>query len=228
MKTLVARNTPVIIVNLSGSSIDFAEGNEGAAAIVQAWYPGAVGGKAVADLLFGQYSPSGRLPVTFYKNDNNIPDLCDYSMKNRTYKYFEGEPLYPFGYGLSYTEFAYSDLKADARIAAGENAKASLVVTNTGSMDSDTVVQFYLKDEEASVTVPKYRLCGFRHVSVKAGESLEVSVEIPARMFTIVTEDGQRQYESGEFVLYAGGSQPDAYSEKLTGTKTVSTRILMN
>ena len=225
--TLCEHKTPFIIVNLSGSSIDFAEGNEGAAAIIQAWYPGAMGGKAVADLLFGEYSPSGRLPVTFYRNDNDLPDFCNYAMAGRTYKYFEGQPLYPFGYGLSYTRFSYEKLEVAPTVKAGEAVSASVAVNNVGKMDSDTVVEFYLQDVEASVTTPKYRLCAFRHVSVPAGQQVKVEVEIPAEMFTIVTEDGQRCYEPGEFVLYAGGSQPDAYSEALTGTKTIRAKITM-
>lgn len=227
VKTLVERDTPVVLVNLSGSSIDFAEANEGADAIVQAWYPGAMGGKAVSDLLFGAYSPSGRLPVTFYRNDNDIPDFLDYSMAGRTYKYFDGEPLYPFGYGLSYTGFAYSGLKAPATVTAGQSVTVSVTVTNTGSMDSDTVAEFYLKDVQASVTVPKYRLCGFRHIAVKAGQSEQITVQIPAEMFTVVTEDGERIFEPGEFVLYAGGSQPDDRSEALTGTKPLRTVITL-
>lgn len=227
VKTLVERDTPVVLVNLSGSSIDFAEANEGADAIVQAWYPGAMGGKAVADLLFGVYSPSGRLPITFYRNDNELPDFQDYSMAGRTYKYFEGEPLYPFGYGLSYTKFVYSDLKAPATVNAGQNMTVSVTVTNTGSMDSDTVAEFYLKDVQASVTVPKYRLCGFWHIGIKAGQSEQVTVQIPTEMFTVVNEDGERIFEPGEFILYAGGFQPDARSEALTGEKPLQTEIAL-
>ena len=227
VKTLCEGDTPFIIVNLSGSAIDFAEGNEGAAAIVQGWYPGAMGGKATADLLFGEFSPSGRLPVTFYRNDNELPDFCDYSMRERTYKYFTGEPLFPFGYGLSYTRFAYSDLKVDGEVVPGSGAKACVTVTNTGSVDSDTVVEFYLQDVEASVATPKYRLCAFRRVFVKAGEQVKVCAEIPAEMFTVVTEDGKRVYEPGKFILYAGGSQPDAYSQKLTGENILNVSITL-
>lgn len=227
VKTLCEGDTPFILVNLSGSAIDFAEGNEGAAAIVQGWYPGAMGGKAIADLLFGEFSPSGRLPVTFYRNDNELPDFCDYSMRERTYKYFTGEPLFPFGYGLSYTRFAYSDLKVDGEVVPGNGAKACVTVTNTGSVDSDTVVEFYLQDVEASVATPKYRLCAFRRVFVKAGEQVKVCAEIPAEMFTVVTEDGKRVYEPGKFILYAGGSQPDAYSQKLTGENILNVSIVL-
>ena len=227
VKTLCEGDTPFIIVNLSGSAIDFAEGNAGAAAIVQAWYPGAMGGKAIADLLFGEFSPSGKLPVTFYRNDNELPDFCNYSMRGRTYKYFTGEPLFPFGYGLSYTRFAYSDLEADGGTEPGRGVKARVAVTNTGHVDSDAVVEFYLKDVEASAAVPKYRLCAFRRVFVKAGERATVEADIPAQMFSVVTEDGKRVYEPGAFLLYAGGSQPDAYSRSLTGENTVSARIVL-
>ncbi|MGN1015607.1 MAG: glycoside hydrolase family 3 C-terminal domain-containing protein [Faecousia sp.] len=227
VKTLCEGDTPFIIVNLSGSAIDFAEGNEGSAAIVQGWYPGAMGGKAVADMLFGEFNPSGRLTVTFYRNDNELPDFCDYSMKERTYKYFTGEPLFPFGYGLSYTKFVYSDLKADGEVVSGSGAKACVTVTNTGNMDANTVVEFYLQDVEASVATPKYRLCAFRRVFVKAGEQVKVCAEIPAEMFTVVTEDGKRVYEPGEFILYAGGSQPDAYSQKLTGENILNASITL-
>ena len=228
IEVLCNQDTPFVIVNLSGSAIDFGPGNEKAAAIIQAWYPGAMGGKAVADLLTGKFSPSGRLPVTFYRNDNQLPDFCDYSMKNRTYKYFTEEPLFPFGYGLSYTTFAYSQLEAPEHIRAGESCQASVTVTNTGKVDSGTVVQFYLKDVEASTTVPKYRLCGFTHVFVKAGESQKVTVGIPSQMFTLVTEEGERVFEPGAFRLYAGGSQPDSLSQRLTGTGCLEAEIQMD
>lgn len=220
-------NTPFIIANLSGGAMDFGAGNQGAAAIIQGWYPGAMGGKAIADLLLGEFSPSGRLPVTFYKNENILPDFCDYSMQGRTYKYFTGEPLFPFGFGLSYTKFAYRDLKTEGPVEPGQAARATVTVENTGSMDSDTVVEFYLKDVEASVETPRYRLCAFRHISLKAGKRAEVSVEIPPEMFALVTETGERVYEPGEFLLYAGGSQPDAYSQKLTGENVLTASILL-
>lgn len=230
--TIASAGKPFVLVNMTGSAMDFAEGGEKANAVIQAWYPGALGGKAVADLLTGAYSPSGRLPLTFYKNDNDIPEFTDYSMKNRTYKYFEGEPLYPFGYGLSYTKFAYqitnaaSEVKA-SELAAGAETPVTVLVKNVGNVDSETVVECYLKDVESSVTAPKYRLAGFRRVFVKAGEQQEVTVKIPAQMFTIVTETGEREFEPGEFILYAGGAQPDALSRKLTQEETDQASILL-
>ena len=165
-----ARNTPVVLVNMTGSAIDFAEGCK-ANAIIQAWYPGAMGGKAVSDLIFGEFSPSGRLPVTFYRNDNNLPGFEDYSMENRTYKFFQEKPLYPFGYGLSYTSFAYSNMKADKEVfAPGENLTVTVTVKNTGLMDGEEVVQCYVRDEEASVRVPVHKLCQTARVCLRAGE----------------------------------------------------------
>ncbi len=211
---------PVIIVNMMGSAVDFSEEGELADAIIQAWYPGAMGGKAVADLLFGMYSPSGRLPVTFYKNDAVLPEFTDYSMKNRTYKYCEDTPLYPFGYGLSYSSFVFTDLKAEGR-------KISVDVENQGPMDAGTVVQFYVKDLEASTEVPKYRLGGFRHVDLEAGEKKTVTVSVPESIFMIVTDEGERIFEPGVFRIYAGDRQPDERSRELAGTDVLSIDITL-
>ena len=129
-------------------------------AIVDAWYPGAEGGNAVAKLLFGEYSPAGRLPITFYHSTKDLPDFHDYSMKGRTYRYLTAEPLYPFGYGLSYTSFDYSDLKLSAdQISDGASVTVTAKVRNSGSMDGDEVVELYLRDDEASVEVPHFSLC---------------------------------------------------------------------
>ncbi len=227
ISTVCARNTPVVIVNLSGSAMDLAEGNEGANAIIQAWYPGAMGGKAVADLLLGRFSPSGRLPVTFYHNGDVLPDFRDYAMEGRTYKYFRGTPLYPFGYGLSYTRFCCRELNAPATLRAGEDVQVSLQVENTGTMDAAAVVQLYLRHNGASLSVPNYRLCGFRHVHLAAGEARQVELTIPAQMFALITEEGRRVYESGTFTLFAGTQQPDPRSRELTGEEPLHTAIHM-
>lgn len=228
IRAVCERNTPVVLVNMTGSSIDFEYGNDHADAIIQAWYPGAMGGKAVADLIFGEYSPSGRLPVTFYREENTLPDFEDYSMDNRTYKFFKEAPLYPFGYGLSYTGFEYSDLRLEKEsFHAGESVKGQVTVANTGSMAGDEVVQIYVKDEEASVRVPRHKLCGIRRVSLVPGESRRVEFEIDPEQFMIIKEDGTAEYEAGSFCISVGGCQPDAYSEKLIGRKTVSAGALM-
>ncbi len=227
VEALCGRNTPVVIVNLSGSAIDLGAGSEGANAIIQAWYPGAMGGRAVTDLLLGKYSPSGKLPVTFHHNSDSLPDFRDYSMAGRTYKYFQGEPLYPFGYGLSYTSFRCSELLAPECIRAGEDAAVRVTVENTGAMDSRTVVQLYLKDEEASLPVPNYRLCGFQNIHLAAGEARQITMTIPKKMFTLITEEGDRIFEPGRFTLYAGTQQPDKRSRELTGETVLSCSILL-
>ena len=223
LETVKATGTPVVLVLLSGSALAVNWADENADAVVQAWYPGAQGGRAVAALLFGDYSPGGRLPVTFYRSDKDLPDFRDYSMENRTYRYFRGEPLYPFGYGLSYTKFRYGDLKLAApEIPAGEDAEVSVTVRNAGERDSDEVVQLYLQDLESSVPVPRWQLAGFRRVHLKPGESAGVRFTVAARQMALIDEDGRCVLEPGGFRVYAGGSQPDARSEELTGEKVLS------
>lgn len=228
VRTVCEREIPVILVNLSGSAIDFEYGNEHADAIIQAWYPGALGGRVVADLIAGNYNPSGRLPVTFYHNDNSLPEFTDYSMEGRTYKFLKEDPLYPFGHGLSYTEFKYKDLKLETEILQqGESLKGSVTVTNVGYVSGDEVIQIYLKDIESSVRVPHHKLCGVKRVFLKAQESKTVEFEIEADAFQIICEDGSRKYEAGTFRIYAGGNQPDRYSETVMKRKTVSADVVL-
>lgn len=225
--TVVSRNTPVVLVNMSGSAVDFGEGNR-ADAIIQAWYPGAMGGKAVSDLIFGEYSPSGRLPVTFYRNDNKLPDFLDYSMDNRTYKFFKEKPLYPFGFGLSYTTFDYSNMRADKEtFVPGESVTVTVNVKNTGTMASDEVVECYLRDMEASVRVPVHKLCGMQRIFLKPGEEKEVSMTVDGMQFAVVNQEGERIFEPGRFTIYAGGGQPDAYSAELLGRKPAAAVVTM-
>lgn len=226
IRTVIERNKPVILVNMTGSAVDFEHGNY-ADAIIQAWYPGAMGGKAIADLIFGVYSPSGRLPVTFYSNANHLPAFEDYSMENRTYKFFQEQPLYPFGYGLSYTTFTYSDLNCRETMVPGESVSVSVTVKNTGRMASDEIVEIYLRDEDASVRVPVHKLVGCKRIFLQPDERKKVTFTIDARQFCIINEDGEHLYEAGFYTIYAGGSQPDPYSQKLTGQHVLSTRIRM-
>ena len=226
IRTVIERNKPVILVNMTGSAVDFEHGNY-ADAIIQAWYPGAMGGKAIADLIFGAYSPSGRLPVTFYSNANHLPAFEDYSMENRTYKFFKEQPLYPFGYGLSYTTFTYSDLNCRETMVPGESFSVSVTGKNTGRMASDEIVEIYLRDEDASVRVPVHKLVGCKRIFLQPDERKKVTFTIDARQFCIINEDGEHLYEAGFYTIYAGGSQPDPYSQKLTGQHVLSTRIRM-
>lgn len=210
--------TPVVLVLLCGSALDVTWADQHTEAIVQAWYPGAQGGRAVASLLFGDFSPSGRLPVTFYHSDKDLPGFRDYSMDNRTYRFYRGAPLYPFGYGLSYTSFEYSvPFLSDSVIRAGADIRIDTRVTNTGSRESDEIVQIYLKDLDASVRVPNCQLAGFQRVHLKPGETMQVHFTVTARQMALIDGDGNCVLEPGEFRVYAGGSQPDARSEELTG-----------
>lgn len=219
LEKVYATGKPVVLVLLSGSALAVKWADEHIPAIIQAWYPGGRGGEAVASLLFGEYSPSGRLPVTFYATSEELPDFRDYSMKNRTYRYMENEALYPFGYGLSYTRFEYSPIRAEkTTIKAGESIRCSITVRNVGSMASEETVQLYLKDVEASVEVPRWQLNGIRKVFLEPGSEQEVTFTLTPRQMALIDNDGKAILEPGTFEIYIGGSQPDARSIKLTGT----------
>ncbi len=217
VRVVMESGKPTVIVCMSGSALDLGVGNQ-ADAIIQAWYPGAMGGKAVSDLIFGEFSPSGKLPVTFYTNETSLPAFEDYSMDGRTYKFFQGTPLYPFGFGLSYTTFVYSDLEVDARIVQPDGSvKGSVIVHNQGAMDSDEVVQFYVRDLQASVRVPRHALCAVGRVSLRAGEAKRVPFTIGAQAFQVIAEDGSPFFEKGKHLLFAGSCQPDETSARLIG-----------
>ncbi|MBX4269903.1 glycoside hydrolase family 3 C-terminal domain-containing protein [Clostridium estertheticum] len=209
---------PIILVLLSGSALAINWADEHIPAIVQAWYPSAQGGKAIASLIFGEYSPSGKLPVTFYKSTQELPNFEDYAMKNRTYRYMENEALYPFGYGLSYSKFEYSNLRiSKTEIEVNETVNLSVKVKNIGQYEGDETVQLYLKDVEASVVVPKYQLKGIKKVSLKPSEEKEVGFELPPRQMALIDDEGKCILEPGLFEVFIGGSQPDKRSKELTG-----------
>jgi beta-glucosidase len=212
----------IILLLLAGSALAVTWADENIPAIAQCWYPGQEGGSAIASMLFGDFSPSGRLPVTFYRTTEELPDFSDYSMKNRTYRYMENDALYPFGYGLGYTKFQYSDLRISKdSVTAGENIELKAIVKNTGEYASDETVQLYLKDVEASVEVPKWQLRGIRRIHLKAGEEKEVSFELTARRMALIDNDGRCILEPGNFEVFLGGSQPDERSLKLTATQVL-------
>ena len=225
LQALHATGTPLVVVLVNGSALAVNWADKHAAAVVELWYPGEEGGTALADVLFGDYNPAGRLPVTFNKSEDDLPPFRLYAMAGHTYRFFESEVLYPFGYGLSYTQFAYSDLKLSApEIDAGTPLSVSAVVTNTGDTAGDEVVQLYVKDVEASVPVPIRHLEGFERVHLKPGESRKVSFELQPKQLSIVLDDGQRAVEPGTFKIYIGGGQPHTGvpgvggSFKVTGT----------
>ncbi len=215
-----AEGKPVILVMMTGSAINMAWADENVDAIVQAWYPGSRGGEAVSRLLFGEFSPAGRLPVTFYRTTEELPEFTDYSMKGRTYRYMETEALYPFGFGLSYTEFAYSDLTA-----APDGAEVT--VTNTGSMASDEVAQLYLSHESPNTDTPRWALKGFQRVHLAPGESVRVRFDLREQDLWTVQDDGARVVESGLYTVYAGGGQPDARTAALLGKTCLTTSFVI-
>jgi len=218
MEAVYATGKPIILVLLTGSALSVNWADEHIPAILNAWYPGAKGGRAVASVLFGETNPSGRLPVTFYRTTEELPDFTDYSMENRTYRFMKNEALYPFGFGLSYTQFEYSDLKLSKDIIkAGEGFTVSVKVTNTGKMAGDEIAQVYIRDVEASWRVPNWQLSGMKRVKLECGETAEITFEIRPEQLAVVTDEGESVIEPGEFEIYAGGSQPDSRSIKLLG-----------
>ena len=206
LAALEKTGTPLVTVVASGSALRVEAGN----AIVQAWYPGQAAGTALADLLLGRVSPSGRLPLTFYYSVDDLPAFTDYAMKNRTYRYFEGTPLYPFGFGLSYTTFSYAD-------ASFDGSAVTVSVKNEGCMDADEVVQVYIAPQGSRYAPPHASLCAFKRVHVKAGESVRVTLPVADAAFTVVDETGARVKDTDDFVLTVGGSQGDARSVALMG-----------
>lgn len=210
-RALKATGKPLVVVNVSGSAIALNEMEEGANALVQMFYPGEEGGTALAGLLFGDFSPCGRLPVTFYASDSDLPDFADYSMRGRTYRYFEGKPLYPFGYGLSYTTFAYENVRLSAQtVQEGEDVTLFVTVTNTGSRAGAEVVQVYLSNRNADCPVPRLRLAGLRHIDLAPGQAAQVEITIPAKELLYFNLEGKRTYAPGEIRLFVGGGQPQA------------------
>ena len=226
---VLATGKPVVLLNMTGSAMDLRVADEKADAIVQCWYPGARGGKDIAELLFGDFAPSGKLPLTFYDSTEDLPDFCDYSMKNRTYRYFEGTPLYPFGFGLTYGDcYAQSIAVAKNADIDGnfDGATLKVNVRNDGKCAED-VLQIYIKDETSSFAVRNYSLCGFKRVSLAENEEKEVEIVLNKRAFTSVDEDGNRAVFGNRFTVFAAFSQPDARSEELTGHKAVSVEIIL-
>lgn len=208
IKDIQALGKPVVLVLMSGSAVAVNWSSENTPAILQTWYPGQFGGTAIADVLFGDYNPAGRLPVTFYKSVDQLPPFSDYKMEGHTYRYFRGEPLYPFGYGLSYSKFAYSDLKVTRSVKAGANVGVSAVVQNTGAIAGDEVAQLYITDSSASVPVAIRSLAGVSRINLKPGEKRAVSFTLTPRQMSVIDNDGKRFIEPGEFLVSIGGKQP--------------------
>lgn len=219
LKRLHALGKPVVLVVINGGPISLTWEDANLAAILEAWYPGEEGGAAIAQVLFGDYNPAGRLPITVYRSLDDIPDFRDYATAGRTYRYFTGTPLYRFGYGLSYTQFAYSNLYlSSAQLDLDVSLTATVTVTNIGPRDGDEVVQLYVRDVEASVPVACHSLQGLQRVHLKAGERRTVTFTLDPRQFFIVDDSGQRVLEPGMFKVFVGGGQPADDNECLVSS----------
>jgi len=219
LKAVIKTGTPVILVNVTGSAMDLRTADAGCAAVVQAFYPGARGGRAVASLLFGEYSPSGKLPVTFYKTGEELPEMTDYSMRSgegRTYRFLRNEPLYPFAFGLSYTSFAYSDIKAE-RI--GEEVTVTARVQNTGAMKGYEASLLFVSHEDKTLDVPNWSLKGINTHELQPGETAELKFRLTKPDLSVFDEAGREVYAPGKIDIYVGGSQPDKRSAELMGTE---------
>ena len=225
MDAVLAVGKPVVVCLMSGSAIDLSVAQDKAEAVLQLWYPGARGGKAVADALFGEYSPSGKLPVTFYKTLEELPEFEDYSMSGRTYRYMKNEALYPFGYGLSYGDVTVECADIIKQQADSREVELRVQVTNRSNVATDDVIQVYVKDSESPYAVPNHSLCAFTRVSLGAGESRTVSLTVSGDAFRAVNDDGEFVRDSGKYELFVGTGQPDKRTKELTGKESVKIEV---
>lgn len=216
---------PTIVVLLAGSAIDLSYADEHADAILQAWYPGAGGGEAIADLLFGKISPSGKLPVTFYRDLEHMPGFEDYSMENRTYRYMEEEALYPFGYGLTYGNVEVEEAGFTIMPKKEQDFEVEVTLTNRGGTAVEEVVQLYIKDTKSALAVKNYSLCAFKRMALGAEETVKTTLKVQASALEAIDEEGRRVLDSDEFTLYAGISQPDRRSIQLMHSSPVELLI---
>ena len=221
MEIVAKTGKPVILINMTGSAMDLRFAEENFSAVVQGWYPGARGGKAIAELLFGKYSFSGKLPVTFYNDSDELPAFTDYAMENRTYRYFTGGVLYPFGYGLTYgkTEVTKAEMRDD-----GEHYTITATVKNEGCAVHE-ILQVYVRDNESEFAVRNHSLCAFKAVSLGANETCDVEITVPKAALEIVDDTGTRRVDSRSFTFFVGTSQPDDRSAELLGTRPVAVEL---
>ena len=225
VEALAATGKPLAVVLINGSALAVNWINDHANAVLEAWYPGEEGGAAVAETLSGKNNPAGKLPITFYTGINQLPNFEDYGMANRTYRYFNGKPLYPFGHGLSYTTFSYGDLSLPTQaVAAGQRVDADATVTNTGKVAGDEVVQLYLKFPDVK-GAPQIALRGFQRVHLEPGASQKVHFELKDRDLGMVTEDGNPIIAQGDYTISIGGGQPDTGMPVVTGKLHIEGQI---
>ena len=207
LQAVVATGTPTVLVLMSGSAIAIPWAAEHVPAILEAWYPGEGAGDAIADVLSGAVRPAGRLPITFYRSVDDLPPFSDYAMTNRTYRYFHGEALFPFGYGLSYARFHYSNLQLPARARAGDSVTVAVDVQNAGAMAADEVVELYVSAVNATLPAPIRSLEGFQRITLAPGEQRRVTFHLPARAFSLVDDGGRRVVQPGTYDVAVGGKE---------------------
>jgi len=227
MQAMVATGKPVILVLINGSALSINWANDNVPAILTAGYPGQQGGNAIADVLFGDYNPAGRLPVTYYKSIDQLPDFENYDMKGRTYRYFTQKPLYPFGFGLSYTQFKYSNIQIPKNISSDKDFEVLVDVMNTGDRDGDEVVELYLKDEKASTPRPIWQLEGFERINLKKGETKTVRFKMTPRQLSLINKKDQRVVEPGWFTVSVGGKLPDGSKDTQIGRFEITGKALV-
>ena len=224
LKTLYECGKPVILVLLSGSALAVNWADENIPAIIQGWYPGAQGGRAIAEMIFGECSPEGKLPITFYKTSEELPEFTDYSMKNRTYRYMTNEALYPFGYGLSYTKFEITDVNASTDKITDDGIDIICKIKNVGEYFSRETIQVYVKAEREGT--PNAQLKGLKKVALNPGEEKEVTLHLDKKAFALCNEDGVSVVENGEYSIYVGQSQPDVRSCKLLDKSPTCLKVI--
>jgi beta-glucosidase len=226
IKELASHEAKIVLVVTGGSPIALGEVEDMVEAIVFVWYPGMQGGKAVADVLFGDVCPSGKLPLTFPKSLNQLPPFDDYSMDRRTYRYMTEEPLYPFGFGLSYTTFEYADLTlSKPEIATGDSLDVNVTVRNVGDRSAPEVAQFYLSDLDASTVVPLHHLVGFERIALEPGQSCTLKFTLTPEMMSFFNDEGKLTLEPGKFRLEVGGCSPGRRGQELGAPVPLTTVI---
>ncbi len=229
LEAVTATGKPVIVVLAAGSAIDLSWAHEHTNAVLDVWYPGARGGKAVAEVLFGDCSPCGKLPVSFYKDTELLPDFCDYSMQNRTYRYAKGNIFYPFGYGLTYSKICYKNASLSTSACGIEDdVTVSIEVSNEGAYTVNEAVQVYVRYTKPEPYEPNYQLKGLASVELKAGETKKVELTLSPRDFAVITDEGKCVVRAGEYEIAIGGQQPDEVSAKLTGKQVDVLRVTRN
>lgn len=236
IEAVVKVGKPVVLINMTGSAMDLRYAQEHCEAVLQAWYPGARGGRVIADILFGEISPSGKLPVTFYRSIEDLPDFEDYSMKGRTYRYFQGTPLYPFGYGLTYGDIELESVEccgktvtasqgATVELTSGGALEIAATAVNKSDRAAEEVVQVYIKALDSAHATPAPKLCGFARISLQPGETKQVNVPVDKDAFTVVNDEGERLVDGSLFIVSVGFSQPDERTRELTGKECILVNI---